>query len=307
MNWKEFNNSFIRVGEKLQCCGLLLEEGFIPSIQIYQEFEKDGFLKKDVHAALQEIKDLSSSELICRALESEDPYDTVARCELERRGSSETFALAKQLIEKTNSRERRLGVIILTHKAGKNNREEAEALLKILFEHEVSSDVLIALANGLYQLDLDNRAEILEKHAENSDPTVREAIAFSLSLLSDPKSISIQLKYARDPVVKVRNWASFSLAQCEKDSDEIRNALRQLVTDEDRDVKGEALLGLAKRKDESSKKLIADELQAKNVNAFAVRAASEWKDSSFIPYLVELKKRVDSEEIDSAILECSSN
>lgn len=71
------------------------------------------------------------------------------------------------------------------------------------------------------------------------------------SFANNPRSVPALLGLTKDGDEEVRDWAVFSLGvQGDADSLEIREALLRCLDDEAVDVREEAAIGLAKRKDE---------------------------------------------------------
>jgi HEAT repeat protein len=67
---------------------------------------------------------------------------------------------------------------------------------------------------------------------------------------TDSRAIACLITLSADPEIPVRDWATFGLAvQIDTDTPEIRAALRARLDDPDCDTAGEAMVGLARRKD----------------------------------------------------------
>jgi HEAT repeat protein len=95
-----------------------------------------------------------------------------------------------------------------------------------------------------------------------------------------------------DQDTDVRDWATFGLgSQIGADTPTIRAALVRRLSAEDEIARGEALVGLARRKDERVIPLLPNELERDEASDFALEAAAEMGDPSLLPALVRLKER----------------
>ena len=75
-------------------------------------------------------------------------------------------------------------------------------------------------------------------------------IAYSLGGVDDPQALAALCVLSADADDEVRNWATFGLGtQTEADTPSIRDALAARLGDVDETVRGEAMVGLAKRND----------------------------------------------------------
>jgi HEAT repeat protein len=105
-----------------------------------------------------------------------------------------------------------------------------------------------------------------------------------------------------------RDWATFLLAQTEFDTPDIRQALRVAASDEDYDVRCEALLGMAQRNVPEASALIQQVLCEESVGTLIVEAAGLVSDANLVPRLVELRDwwDVDRELLEAAISACET-
>jgi hypothetical protein len=167
--------------------------------------------------------------------------------------------------------------------------------------------------------------ELLSMLADEDDPAVLEAIAGSLGHMWDPRCLQSLLgltghadrdvrlaatqglggalcdvedaggvarlvTLTTDTDAEIRDWATFTLAHLDADSDTIRAALWERVGDHEGDTCGEALVGLARRKDASVYDEIKRHLRTDAGNLI-VEAAAELADARVYPLLVELRER----------------
>ena len=105
-------------------------------------------------------------------------------------------------------------------------------------------------------------------------------VVLGLSGHEDDRAISALIRLAGDEDRDVRDWAVFGLgSQIDADSHEIREALRQALTDPDHEIRGEALVGLAKRGDSTIISELLYEWRDDDVSILSIEAAEETRDS----------------------------
>jgi HEAT repeat protein len=117
-----------------------------------------------------------------------------------------------------------------------------------------------------------------------------QGLGGALCNAEDPDGVEALVKLTADTEPAIRDWATFTLAQLEADSDSIRAALWQRVGDREGDTCGEALVGLARRKDASVYEEIERHMRTDAGNLI-VEAAAELGDAGMYPLLVELQER----------------
>ncbi|MEH2159088.1 HEAT repeat domain-containing protein [Nostoc sp.] len=213
------------------------------------------------------------------------------------RGNQEVFAVASKLCNSQNPRERQLGADILGQ-LGIPHRtfpHESLAILLRLLECEQNTDVLNSIGIALGHLhDARAIAPLIQLKCHPS-PSVRYGVVFGLLGYEDELAISTLIELSSDQDEDVRNWATFGLgSQIETDTTAIREALYQRFlnenTDENYEIYGEALVGLAKRKDSRILTRLTEELLSDYVGVLAVEAAEEFADSRLYPALMQLKQ-----------------
>jgi hypothetical protein len=92
---------------------------------------------------------------------------------------------------------------------------------------------------------------------------------------------------------------------CECDSTVIRDALVTRLSDNNDEVRGEAMVGLARRQDERAAEAILTELGRENVLDMAIEAAEKMPRSEFLPHLEQLlAAHPDDEDIQRAVKRC---
>ena len=104
-------------------------------------------------------------------------------------------------------------------------------------------------------------------------------------------------KLSRDVDRDVRDWATFALgSQLQSDSSQMRAALHDRVNDIDPEVRGEALVGLARRRDSTIAEAIQRELEGEFHGDWSVEAARHLGDPRFLPALKQLARRLTGKD-----------
>jgi len=117
---------------------------------------------------------------------------------------------------------------------------------------------------------------------------------------------------SKDQDRDVRDWATFALgSQTDLDTSELREALRTRLSDDDPEVRGEAMVGLSRRHDEHLKNAVLDELSGEFHGDWAFEAAEGIADPDFIPALVGMRARMSADlperffvRLDVALMAC---
>lgn len=257
--------------------------------------------------------DPTTQELITAALmeEEEDRYWELVNV-LRLRGTREEFEAALELCKSEYAEQRKLGAEILGQ-LGHPARPFLDESLRILYEllqHEQDPYVLDAVSVAVGFLHpKDERAVVLMTALKNhSDPVVRHGVAVGLGGYDDDAAISALIDLSSDEDPEVRDWATLGLSQMTAaDTAEIREALWQRINDKDNSVKGEAMLGLAVRKDERVIPVIFQALKQRGAARFAaVEAAEAIGNSTLCSALITLRldPEIDAETLENAISAC---
>jgi HEAT repeat protein len=248
-----------------------------------------------------------------RDRESEEQWSLITA--LHRRPEEAVFEAASEWCRHVDPSERELGADVLGQlgHVAFSGSPFADRALPVLLALLADSDPRVLqsaitalghLANHGVEWDAENLL-LLSRHA---DPDVRHAVAYALGgprCDSSPIAVAIMLELMTDSDTEVRDWATFGLAISDVDSAHIREAFMERVRDADPEVRGEALVGLAKRGDERALPIIVSELSLPEVSTLAIEAASEMARPDFIPQLEELLEgNPEAEEIIDAIRAC---
>ncbi|WP_223763271.1 HEAT repeat domain-containing protein [Corallococcus sp. AS-1-6] len=245
------------------------------------------------------MKDRSIPELIALALQGDEEDETAweAISELHFRGSDEVFEAAVKLLRSTSSRERGRGADILGQLGGRNRSDAlvtkcADEILSALAS-EQDAAVLNSMAVALGHLRDVRAVAALQPLKAHPDEDVRMGVVMGMMPHRDPVAIQTLMVLSRDSDPDVRNWATFSLgSQAEEvDTPELRDALFDRLMETDMELRGEALVGLALRKDPRVLEPLRRELEGSEVGVLAVEAAQKLEDVSLLTLLHHIRDR----------------
>jgi HEAT repeat protein len=236
----------------------------------------------------------SIEELVKTALdEPDDDLAWKAVTVLHFKGNEEVLAKAQGLCGSRVAEERALGADILGQ-LGVPDRtfpEECFQTLRTMLNGESDPDVLQSIAIAFGHLNDVRAVPLLAPLRTHLDAEVRLGVVRGLSRHEDAQAIESLIVLSRDEDEDVRDWATFGLGtMIATDSPEIRDALVARLSDGNDDARGEALVGLARRKDDRVFEALYNELGAENVGLLALEAAEEFADPRLVPALLELQE-----------------
>lgn len=252
-----------------------------------------------------------TEELLAGALDNDDPNCVLA---LQYRGTREVFDAAATLCQSPVAKQRGIGVWILGQLGVTSPTFVAESV-----------DVLLAMLNN--EPDTETLENIVVALGHRRDPRaidpvvalqhhpaayVRYGVALALMSFDDDRAVDTLITLSADADDMVRDWATFGLGSIQDvDTPAVRQALIARIDDPDDDTRGEALVGLARRRDPRVTAAIRRELAITPVSEFAVRAATEFPDTSFLPPLLALSESgeagtVRAEDVAEAVARCTS-
>ena len=165
------------------------------------------------------------------------------------RADDTVMAAARKLLVSEVASDRAMAADILAQVAvGKETlRQEAADLLLPLFESENNTDVLNSLAFAFAHLGDPRAIPRLIELSRHPDEALRYAVVNGLSNKADPRAIAALIILSSDTDLEVRNWATFGLGSLtEVDTPELRSALLARLDEAEDEIRGEALVGLAR-------------------------------------------------------------
>ena len=236
--------------------------------------------------------------------DDEEPWDAVRA--LRRMGTRLTFVRAAEWCQSDDPLRRARGANVLAqlgktveHRTN-NFPEESYGAVVCLVEKETDPLPLLAGIHALGHLDNPEAVPLISRFHTHTNEDVRFAVACALgNYPNDPLSMSTLLQLMQDTDADVRDWATFGLGvQGICDSDEIRDALVRRLTDENTDVREEAMVGLAQRRDERVIPAILESLKRETMTVRVIEAAylmlgmhSEREDWKAADYSAALRQR----------------
>lgn len=238
-------------------------------------------------------KKWTNEKLFYRILnnKSDHTYNENIR-ELRGRGGKDIFKKSVALLHAESAEERCIGANILSQ-LGKPPRVYAKRIIKLFcvaLKNETDAHVINAILFGIGH----NNNHLTQKQTDficsfrhSTDLKVRQALVFALQGLIYPSAIDTMIMFSRDKNNWIRNWATFGLgSNLFHDTEEIRVALWERVSDKYIYVRKEAIFGLAQLKDPGIKQILKDELKKMDTHSSIILEAIEvFEDKDFIPLL----------------------
>lgn len=221
--------------------------------------------------------------------------------ELQSRGTQDVFNQIEELSKSQNFKNRELAADLLGQLRKDRNllfhKKSVQILINLL--RDSSEAVIVSAAFSLgHRHDL-SAIEPLLRLVNHKNPDVREGVVLGLSNLEDVRAIKGLIQLSQDDDYDVQNWAIFGLAsQCNMDTKELRQALTVHTVNEDCEIRGEVLIGLAKRQDKGVKLSIIKELKGKFHGTWVLDAILEMPDSEYLSYLLELHERLIHDNVE---------
>jgi HEAT repeat protein len=257
----------------------------------------------------------STDELIALALAEKDEdaaWDPVVV--LHFRATPEVLDKAQILCRSSLKKERELGANILGQ-LGVPDRaypEECFSSLKAMLAEETDPDVLQSIGIAYGHLFDERAVVLLAPLRSHPSEDVRLAVVHGLTRHRNDLAIRSLIELSTDKDEDVRNWATFGLgSMIETDTPEIREALFARIADANDETRGEALVGLARRKDGRVFDPLVEELTSESIGILALEAAEELGDSRLVPSLLELQvswaggETVHTRTLHRALLNCA--
>ncbi len=253
---------------------------------------------------------LSVDELFSRATtEKYNKFKNNAINILESIGSQEVFDRAQKLCTSPEHSKRELGVEVLSHLYDPENRFRSQSI-KTLFDllvREKNSDVLCSIGWGLHNLNVRRGLMDFARLRKHHSSKVRLGVVGAMLEIEYDYAVNTLIDLSRDQDKEVRNWSTFGLgAALDLDRQDIREALAARLKDRSRQVRLEAIYGLAKRKDYRAIDPLIEEIKAGPTN-FDLTAAEQLATPRLLPTLCKANVDKDNfERLNRAIDACKS-
>ncbi|WP_223645346.1 HEAT repeat domain-containing protein [Corallococcus sp. EGB] len=247
---------------------------------------------------------LSTDELFARTLQGDEDDEGAWRAiwQLQHRGGEDVFQRAAAWLQSSSPKERGRGANVLSQLEFRNRTPErvarfADALLPALAK-EQDVAVLEAMAAALGHLGDSRAVPALLPLQNHPDAHVRFGVVMGLSQHRDAQALKALIHLSRDPDEIVREWATFTLGSQarEVDTPELREALVDRLSETHPKIRGEALLGLALRKDARVLEPLRRVLEGPQITTLDVEAAQALEDVSLLPLLLLHREDCDEED-----------
>lgn len=152
----------------------------------------------------------------------------------------------------------------------KSSVDRCAEILLLMLATERSTAVLASIIFALGHLHDSRAIEPLVNLIRHPDAKVRYAVDSSLCGINENQAIEAMIACSSDQDRDVRNWATFGLgAQIDTDTPAIREAFIARLDEKDDEIRGEAIVGLARRGDLRVLAPLLKELNAKELDGLA--------------------------------------
>jgi HEAT repeat protein len=204
------------------------------------------------------------------------------------------FAKSLELSSSLRAREREVGAALLGRlnyeTMGPTAQSTALAVLERLCD-DPDTTVAVVSVCSLGHLSEPRALPHVLSLASHVDPQIRWAVASTLPMLCDADNerliVPSLLELMDDADAAVREWATFGLGtQLEYDSVDVRSRLAKKLEDPEEDVKAEALLGLARRRDPRAADVVRHAIASGDTAPYYLEAAGHLDDPSLYEALL---------------------
>jgi HEAT repeat protein len=232
--------------------------------------------------------------------EDEDSQDWQPISTLQKRGTRKVFDICCSLCKSDDARQRRVAIDILGQLGYPDQypfREETLPILFQLMEHDQDVFVLESSCVALGHLDDPRAIGPLLKLKAHPHHRVRHGVVIGLLGFEDQSAVQALIDLSHDEDEAIRDWATFGLGtQIELDTPEVREALYERLFDEHDTTRGEAMVGLARRRDPRVLAPLLAVLDEQPNWSLPLEAAEELADSRLLPALLSFRAHWTDEE-----------
>jgi len=235
--------------------------------------------------------------------DDESPWEAVRT--LHRTGGREVCDRAAEWCRSDDPLKRARGAVLgplgrMVEHPSNNSPEECFTLVSTLVQREEDPLPLLSAIHALGHIGNPLAVPLVIDHRLHPSGDVRFAVPCALgSFANDSRAADALLALMQDAGEDVRDWATFGLGVLgDLDSQEIRDALWQRMSDPNTDVREESLVSLGKRKDQRALPALIAEFNQPETSSRVVEAAEAFlgekeqaADRSPGDYLAALKRR----------------
>ncbi|MGR3278572.1 HEAT repeat domain-containing protein [Acaryochloris marina NIES-2412] len=261
---------------------------------------------------------LSQAEQCARSADDDNDLYWDILYALHLRSDPQIFDTAVEWCQSSESCMRALGAAVLSQLGCADRHSPypfGDAALPILLSllHDSETEVLCSAINALghhasYDFLWDSSELVAFANHDSAD--VRFSVAYALGGSQCDRSelaVAMMCRLAQDDDYDVRNWALFGLGNLsDADSPQVREVLFQGLSDPDDEIRGEAVIGLAKRQDTRVIPVVLKELALPSVDVLVIEAAIEFPQPQYLVHLEELlAANPDDYDLNKAVKKCS--
>ncbi len=228
------------------------------------------------------------------------------------------------LVRSANPKNREVAATVLGQNSVKEKWDVSRCAgnLVAAIETEDSFKVLSSMIFALGHLEDKRVVDTVLPFTRHPNSDVRYATVHSLSRRDDSRAIRALVQLSSDEDFDVRNWATFGLgSMTELDTPEIRDALLNRLNEDDGEIRGEALVGLARRGDVRVATPLLNELANTNseilpgwpiaheITEAIIHTALDTGSSAWLPVLDQFRslKIGNPDQLEAATAHCSEN
>ena len=241
-------------------------------------------------------------------LEQDEGYWACIR-DLQKRGDQAVFDTCVAWASDRRADRRQAAADVLGQLGYESQYPFAAASLPVLEGLLADSEpnIIASVLNAFGHLKM-GEPSTLAAFGSRPEQLVRFGLVHALTGRDDAVSQAAMIALTRDADNDVRDWATFGLGTLSQtDTPEIRDALAGRLGDVDASTRFEAMVGLAKRRDQRVVPLILTELALSSVKEYAIEAAGMMADPRFLPSLETLlASNRDVADIVRAVEACRS-
>ena len=230
-----------------------------------------------------------------------EPREDVAReavAILHYRGTHLEFEIARELASDRDPARRSLAADILGQ-LGWDERTCLEESVDILLNLLDNSDsgVVAHAATALGFRNHPRAIPRLLRQLPDTDARVRLGVVHGLSTHNDLDAVGGLIRLTVDDDRDVRDWATFGLGSLtDVDTPELREALLARMSEDDDEIRGEALIGLARCHHPNALSLVRDELSRPFAGDWPIEAAELLANTSLYPTLQAVRESLSPED-----------
>jgi len=224
--------------------------------------------------------------------------------ELRSRATTTIFNRSISWANSSNIKQQTIGIDILAQ-LGKTPRPFLDESLTVFFDllkkvedPTVLSSILYAIGHNNEKLT-SNQIEQLIEFKTHPNSIVKKGLVWSLLGITDSRAIATLISFMSDKQASIRNWATFGIGSLiERNTKAIREALFIRTKDKHNETRGEAIVGLAIRKDPRVIAIIKNELTKASFGTLIFEAILAFKNTD---YLLQLELLYEQNKHDNAV------